>query len=361
MKKIKGEIIINQMANVLTPPAPPIIIRQQPPRPATPEPIVIREAPPAPPPSIGRKVITISGKRIPPPPRKVIVERLPPMPAKPQSVLVERWLPYAQAKRRVIYNRANQRDPVVMKPRNVIIQWEPPKVSIKKQYRYLGVIRANPADYVQRYGPTLKESSQLPQFVLDIKTPPDLVLAANHQYNDLHELYGDVDALRLVDLEREGLGQYRNYLQRLGINSGQQHSATSPTHESLYASQSQFNSHQVPQYSPQTVPSNQSYTPYHATQLDSNLTSTGQYGYDAATSATGGIETLLENSYQTTDLNKTNQYYPNADGSTTPLINLNKYYDPAQQQQQVPGYSTNSFQSTFNSEEFKRNYVSLCS
>lgn len=32
--------------NSLVPPAPPLIIRQQPPRPITPQPLVIREAPP---------------------------------------------------------------------------------------------------------------------------------------------------------------------------------------------------------------------------------------------------------------------------------------------------------------------------
>ncbi len=62
---------------------------------------VIREAPPSPPEQIGRKVITVSGKRLPPPPRKVVVERLAPLPTKPQSVIIERWLPYSQVKRRV--------------------------------------------------------------------------------------------------------------------------------------------------------------------------------------------------------------------------------------------------------------------
>jgi hypothetical protein len=55
---------------------PPIIIRQQPARPSTPEPLVIREHPPRPPPHVGRKIITICGKKLPPPPRKVIIERL---------------------------------------------------------------------------------------------------------------------------------------------------------------------------------------------------------------------------------------------------------------------------------------------
>ena len=117
-----GEILITQEANELTPPAPPLIVRQQPARPATPEPLVIREAPPLPPPTIGRKLITISGKRLPPAPRKVVIERFAQLPAKPQSVLIERWLPYSEVKRRVIF-RAAPPDPIVVKPRNIIVQW----------------------------------------------------------------------------------------------------------------------------------------------------------------------------------------------------------------------------------------------
>jgi hypothetical protein len=71
---------------------------------------------------------------------------------------------------------------------------------------------------VQRYGPLLKTSRDLPNFVLDIKTPEGIVLAADYKYNALHELEGEVSALKLVDLEREGLGEYRSYLQRLGIS-----------------------------------------------------------------------------------------------------------------------------------------------
>lgn len=92
------------------PPAPPIIIRQIPPRPRTPPPLIIREKPPSPPQVIPRKVITITkwgagGHAGPPPPRKVIVERLPQLPPKPRSVIIERWLPYEQQKRKVIYRK----------------------------------------------------------------------------------------------------------------------------------------------------------------------------------------------------------------------------------------------------------------
>ena len=70
-----GEIVIRQEPNILTAPAPPLIIRQQQTRGKTPEPLVIREMPPNEPKPVGRKLITISGKKLPPPPRKVIVER----------------------------------------------------------------------------------------------------------------------------------------------------------------------------------------------------------------------------------------------------------------------------------------------
>jgi long-subunit acyl-CoA synthetase (AMP-forming) len=32
----------------------------------------------------------------------------------------------------------------------------------------LGIVRANPAEYVQKYGSSLKSTEELPQFVLDI-------------------------------------------------------------------------------------------------------------------------------------------------------------------------------------------------
>jgi hypothetical protein len=58
----------------------------------------------------------------------------------------------------------------------------------------------------------LKPAKDLPQFVLDMATPKGLVLAANHQAKQNHDLEGDLDALKLVDLDREGLAQYRSYV-----------------------------------------------------------------------------------------------------------------------------------------------------
>lgn len=163
-----GDIYIRQK-DIQMPAAPPLIIRQQPPRPQTPPPLVIREAPPTPPQNLGPKIIYIQGKKIPPPPRKVIIERLPPLPSKPQSIIIERWLPYKPLKRKVIFQRANENDPVLVKSKNLIVQWEKPSVTVKKEFKDLGIVKANPMEYVERYGTSLKKVKKMPGYNLKYK------------------------------------------------------------------------------------------------------------------------------------------------------------------------------------------------
>ncbi len=166
----------------------------------------------------GKKIITISGKKLPPPPRKVVIERLAPLPSRPQPVIVERWLPYGPLKRKVIFKNADTSQVIIEKPKNIIVQWETPNVVIKKQVKYLGVIRADPDEYIKKFGDSLKKSKDLPQFVLDIKTPEHLKLAAEYENKSLYELEGQLEALRLIDLDREGLTEYKNQLQALGFD-----------------------------------------------------------------------------------------------------------------------------------------------
>jgi len=215
-----GEIVITQEPNTNVGPAPPLIIRQAAARADTPEPLVVREAPPQPPAPVGPKRITISGKKNPPPPRKVVIERLAPLPSKPQNVIVERWLPYAETKRRVVFNKAAEVKAEVATPRNVIVQWEAPSVNVRKEVKYLGVIKANPAEYVQRYGAELKVHTALPQFVLDIKTPSEVGQLAAENSNSakgLYELEGQLEGFQFVNLDTEGLAEYREQLLAKGI------------------------------------------------------------------------------------------------------------------------------------------------
>jgi hypothetical protein len=213
-----GEIIIKEENAVSIPPAPPLVIRQQPPRPETPAPIVIREVPPKTLPVIGQKVISISGKRMPPPPRKVIIERLPPIPAPPPSVLVERWLAHQQRGRRVVFQRAAVQAEILPKPKNMIIQWEAPCVEIRKEIKDLGVARANPVEYEERYGSILKQYVDFPLFVKDIRPPAGLILASE-AVQVLPNLEGDIQALTLIDLDREGLAEYRNVVEQFRVRA----------------------------------------------------------------------------------------------------------------------------------------------
>jgi hypothetical protein len=106
---------------------------------------------------------------------------MPPLPPKPQSIIVERWLPYKQQKRRVIYQKA----PPVQAPtpqKNLIIQWEGTQARVVKEFRNLGIIKADPNTYVQQYGPQLRPTQGLPDFVKGLPTPnlgPEYTAGAN--------------------------------------------------------------------------------------------------------------------------------------------------------------------------------------
>ncbi len=52
----------------------------------------------------------------------------------------------------MVFNRPQGAEQVIAKTRNVIVEWEAPQVSIRKEVKYLGVIAANPVEYVQKYG-----------------------------------------------------------------------------------------------------------------------------------------------------------------------------------------------------------------
>jgi hypothetical protein len=84
-------------------------------------------------------------------------------------------VPYTEQKRKVIYQPAPP-DPVVVKPRNVVVEWQPPEVCVTQDIQHLGVACADPDEYTRRYGCTLKNSADLPQFVKDIAPPCELIM-----------------------------------------------------------------------------------------------------------------------------------------------------------------------------------------
>jgi hypothetical protein len=58
----------------------------------------------------------------------------------------------------------------------------------------------------------LVEWRSLPDFVKEIRPPPGLTLASDMRVDGRPLLEGDIDALDLIDLDKEGLSEYRSYL-----------------------------------------------------------------------------------------------------------------------------------------------------
>ena len=138
-----GDIVIQELPHRQIAPAPALIVRQTPAKPASPPPIVIREAPPPPPIPAPGRIVHVPGKVIPPPARKVVVERLPPIPPKPQQIFIERWLPYGPQVQNVRYQPAPP-PCIIPDPKNVVIHWEAPDVEVHREHKNLGIINADP-------------------------------------------------------------------------------------------------------------------------------------------------------------------------------------------------------------------------
>ncbi len=172
---------------------------------------ILKEIPPKLPKPVKQKLITIPGKRAPAPPRKVIIERLPELPPKPQPLIVERWLPYSPQKQKVIFVPNKQPDPVVEPTRNLIIEWDTPKVHIKKKFTNLGIVKTDPQEYANKYANEIKSKSAVDKIMPQIQTgfPTN-----NDDKSPVFELEGDVEALKLVDLDQEGLSSYKNFLRK---------------------------------------------------------------------------------------------------------------------------------------------------
>lgn len=198
-----GDIIIKQQPDTILPAAPPMVIRQNAPEPHAPETKIFRELPPTPPPTAPTTVIPVPGKIIEPP-RKLIVEKMAPLPPKPENVIIEKWLPYNEAPRRVVYEAAPSVTPEPVK--NLIVEWQPTEANIKKRINHV-FENADPKEYVTKYGASLLRPSDIPAYA-DIEQP---TLEASLS----KRLIGDIEALRVLDpviLDREGLAQYKHYL-----------------------------------------------------------------------------------------------------------------------------------------------------
>lgn len=206
-----GDIIIKQDKPIQIPAAPSLIIRLDRQKNSTPPPLIIREEPPKSPETIPTKVVTIPGRIMPPPPRKLIIEKMPKIPQKPQSILVERWLPYNDVTRRIIYQKPSPPKHSTSPTKNIIIDWQRPDVQVSPEFKYLGVEETNPKEYRKKYANQLHSTDKLPEFVRKLEHPQGIVLASDKPEPSI-KIDGDIDALDLIDLEKFGLADLKNYL-----------------------------------------------------------------------------------------------------------------------------------------------------
>ena len=117
------------------------------------------------------------------------------------------------------------------KEKNLVINWESPKAIVTKQHQDLGTVQADPAAYVQLHANSLLSASQMESVLREhnISTPL-------RQQAGLPQLVGDLNALKMVDLDRWGLSEYKSYL---GMSSSYQISSHQMIASSVEASSPQ--------------------------------------------------------------------------------------------------------------------------
>jgi hypothetical protein len=77
----------------------------------------------------------------------------------------------------------------------------------------LGIARTDPVLYSEMYASTMVNASQLPEFVIEASNQHGYELAADCINPYYLELEGDIHALALIDLDKEGLSEYKPFLE----------------------------------------------------------------------------------------------------------------------------------------------------
>ncbi len=123
-------------------------------------------------------------KTLPPPPsapRRVIIKRMPPLPAKPRPVIIEKWLPYRQAPERpILYQRAENPKQIRPTQRNLILQYDQPRVQIKQELQNFGCFRVDPAIYRAQHGTSLRRTESIRKVLRDIGCDVDLITSTGY-------------------------------------------------------------------------------------------------------------------------------------------------------------------------------------
>lgn len=146
------------------------------------------------------------------------IEKLIEYSYKPIDVILGGCLKLNKVTSKIILNPKPE-DPEPPRPKNLIIEWEKMRCVVKERITDLGVEKCDPKDYIEKFGPDLIQPEEMP----DIANKAAVVavekhgkkLAAQNSGKYFNELEGDLHALTLIDLDKEGLSEYKYLLENL--------------------------------------------------------------------------------------------------------------------------------------------------
>lgn len=146
------------------------------------------------------------------------IEKLIELSYKPIDVILGGCLKLNKVTSRIILNPKPD-DPAPPKPKNLIIEWEKMKCVVKERITDLGVEKCDPNEYIEKFGPDLIQAEKMPEIAhkaaVEAVEKHGKQLAALNSTKYFNELEGDLHALALIDLDKEGLGEYKYLLEKL--------------------------------------------------------------------------------------------------------------------------------------------------
>lgn len=106
---------------------------------------------------------------------------MPPLPAKPRPVIIEKWLPYRQSRERpVLYQRAEKLEQNPPIQRNLILQYDPPRVHIKQELQNFGCFRVDPEIYRAQHGSALRRTESIRRVLKELGCDVDLMTSTGY-------------------------------------------------------------------------------------------------------------------------------------------------------------------------------------
>ena len=93
------------------------------------------------------------------------------------------------------------------------------KCNITERITDLGVEKCNPNEYVEKHGESLIQSEAMPEIAnkaaVEAVEKHGKELASQNKIKYFNQLEGDIHALSLIDLDKEGLSEYKYLLDQI--------------------------------------------------------------------------------------------------------------------------------------------------